>query len=215
MKFSLKKGFTLVELMVVISIIAVLSSITLVAVTSTRQTARDGYRLAQIRQIKTALELYYNTYGYYPYDEVGQGYDLTDFKIPYYWKEMISDLNDDNFIKATFAMNTDQPIFKSAFSPLVKTALASVGGGEGAVYYACSLQDPLYRTADDYKISYAYLPEQVATYKPKSYKIRVKFEKTNNLALSNSITGAFWGNSATGDTACDTSLGYYCTSETK
>ena len=213
MKFSLKRGFTLVELMVVISIIAVLSSITLVAVSSTRQTARDGYRLAQIRQVKTALELYFNTHGYYPYDEVGQGYDLTDTRIPDYWQKMMQDLNNENFIKATFAQNIDQPIYKTAFSPVIKTALAAVGGG--AIFYACSIQDPLYRTAEDYLVSYAYLPEQVATYKPKSYKIRVKFEKTNNLALSNSITGAFWGNSATGNTACDTSIGYYCTSESK
>jgi prepilin-type N-terminal cleavage/methylation domain-containing protein len=101
MKF-LNKGFTLVELMVVISIMAVLSSITLVAVSSTRQTARDGYRLAQIRQIKTALELYYSAHGYYPY-EGAAAYDLTDYKIPMYWTEMIRDLNDENFIKATLA----------------------------------------------------------------------------------------------------------------
>ena len=212
MKFSLKKGFTLVELMVVISIIAVLSSITLVAVTSTRQTARDGYRLAQIRQVKTALELYFNTHGYYPFDG-GALYDTDPYRIPDYWQRMMQDLNNENFIKATFAQNIDQPIYKTAFSPVIKTALAAVGGGP--IYYTCSIQDPLYRTAEDYKISYAYLPEQVATFQPKSYKIRVKFEKTNNLALSNSITGAFWGNSATGDTACDTSIGYYCTSESK
>lgn len=59
-------GFTLVELLIVISIIGILSSITVVSVGSVRQMARDSKRLADIKQLQTALELYFNRVGGYP-----------------------------------------------------------------------------------------------------------------------------------------------------
>lgn len=51
------KGFTLIELLVVIAIIALLSTIAGVALNSARQKGRDAKRVADIRQIQTALEL--------------------------------------------------------------------------------------------------------------------------------------------------------------
>lgn len=59
-------GFTLIELLVVISIIGLLSSIVLTSVNSARKKGRDARRIADIRQIQTALEFYYDKYGYYP-----------------------------------------------------------------------------------------------------------------------------------------------------
>ena len=51
------KGFTLIELLVVIAIIALLSTIAGVALNSARQKGRDAKRVADVRQIQTALEL--------------------------------------------------------------------------------------------------------------------------------------------------------------
>lgn len=53
-----KKGFTLIELMVVIAIVALMSSIVLSALTSTRTKARDTDRIAELRNIEKALHLY-------------------------------------------------------------------------------------------------------------------------------------------------------------
>jgi type II secretion system protein G len=52
------KGFTLIELLVVIAIIGILSSVVLASLNSARQKARDARRIADIKQIQLALELY-------------------------------------------------------------------------------------------------------------------------------------------------------------
>ena len=59
-------GFTLIELLVVIAIIGLLASLSLVALNSAREKARNSRRVADITQIQTALELKYSTDKEYP-----------------------------------------------------------------------------------------------------------------------------------------------------
>lgn len=61
-----RAGFTLIELLVVIAIIGILSTLAVVALQNARKSARDVKRLADVRQIQTALELYLNDWGTYP-----------------------------------------------------------------------------------------------------------------------------------------------------
>ena len=61
-----QKGFTLIELLVVIAIIGILSTLSVLALNSARARARDAKRIADIRQIQTALEMYYNEFNTYP-----------------------------------------------------------------------------------------------------------------------------------------------------
>ena len=59
MKYKgLDKGFTLIELLVVISIIGLLSSVVLASLSTARASARDSERIAAVKQIQNALELY-------------------------------------------------------------------------------------------------------------------------------------------------------------
>lgn len=62
-----RHGFTLIELLVVISIIGLLSSVVLAALSSARMKARDVRRMQDMKQIQTALEMYRNDEGHYPY----------------------------------------------------------------------------------------------------------------------------------------------------
>ena len=66
MKIDSKKGFTLIELLVVIAIIGILAAVIIASLNTARGKARDAQRLATIKQIQTALEFYYDKYGYYP-----------------------------------------------------------------------------------------------------------------------------------------------------
>jgi prepilin-type N-terminal cleavage/methylation domain-containing protein len=61
-----KSGFTLVELLVVIAIIGLLSTIAVVSLSSARGKARDTKRIADVKQITTSLEQYYNDNNGYP-----------------------------------------------------------------------------------------------------------------------------------------------------
>jgi prepilin-type N-terminal cleavage/methylation domain-containing protein len=61
-----QKGFTLIELLVVISIISLLASIVLTSVNSARVKARDAKRRGDLKQLSTALNLYYAKYETFP-----------------------------------------------------------------------------------------------------------------------------------------------------
>jgi len=61
-----KSGFTLIELLVVIAIIGLLSTLSILSLNTARARARDAKRVADVKQIQTALEMYYNDIGVYP-----------------------------------------------------------------------------------------------------------------------------------------------------
>ncbi len=63
---SREGGFTLIELLIVISIIGILSGFLFVNFAGVRERGRDTQRKSDLRQIKTALRLYYNDYQTYP-----------------------------------------------------------------------------------------------------------------------------------------------------
>lgn len=65
-KMSDEKGFTLVELLVVIAIIGILATLLILQLGVARSRARDAKRIADVNQIRSALELYFDDNGTYP-----------------------------------------------------------------------------------------------------------------------------------------------------
>lgn len=63
---SRDKGFTLVELLIVIVVIAILAVITIVAFNGFQQRARNAAIVAQAKQFLTGFEAYMTLYGEYP-----------------------------------------------------------------------------------------------------------------------------------------------------
>jgi uncharacterized protein (TIGR02145 family)/prepilin-type N-terminal cleavage/methylation domain-containing protein len=61
-----KSAFTLIELLVVIAIIGILATIAVVALQNARAKARDARRVADVKQVQTALELFFNDMNRYP-----------------------------------------------------------------------------------------------------------------------------------------------------
>lgn len=63
-----RRGFTLIELLVVIAIIGLLATLAVVALNNARSKSRDAKRVSDIKQIQTALELFYLDQNGYPDD---------------------------------------------------------------------------------------------------------------------------------------------------
>ena len=61
-----QQGFTLIEILIVVAIIAILASVVLVGLGPTQQQGRDARRISDLREVQTGLELYYNKNGNYP-----------------------------------------------------------------------------------------------------------------------------------------------------
>ncbi len=63
-----RRGFTLIEILIVVAIIGILSSVALVGLRGGRGRANDARRISDLRQTQHAIELYYQKCSYYPGD---------------------------------------------------------------------------------------------------------------------------------------------------
>ncbi|MDA8596917.1 type II secretion system GspH family protein [Candidatus Pacebacteria bacterium] len=89
-----QRGFTLTELLVVVSIISLLTTSSLTFLGEARNKARDSVRITEINEISKALELYHFDHGHYPpesgnnvyYDSRNSGHwsALSAFLVPEY-----------------------------------------------------------------------------------------------------------------------------------
>lgn len=61
------RAFTLIELLVVIAIIGLLATLATIAFSNSRMKARDAKRIADLKALQAALQLYYDANGEYPH----------------------------------------------------------------------------------------------------------------------------------------------------
>ena len=71
-KYPKFQGFSLIELLVVITIISILVSFGTVAFTISQKKARDSRRKNDLKNVKQAMEFYYSETGHYPFGSVGR-----------------------------------------------------------------------------------------------------------------------------------------------
>ncbi len=122
MKNKTIKAFTLIELLVVIAIIAILASIVIVNLGNARKKSRDTRRVADMKQIETALDMYFDKNGFYP------GNDTNSCVANYGWDTP----NDGDFIQA---LGTDGFVSQLIQDPL-GTKLNSCGNYHYYIYDA-------------------------------------------------------------------------------
>ncbi|MCX6726097.1 MAG: prepilin-type N-terminal cleavage/methylation domain-containing protein [Candidatus Shapirobacteria bacterium] len=90
-KRNIQRGFTLVELLVVMAILGLLATIGLGSFMSTQIKGRDSQRKSDLGQIQKALEMYYNDYGQYPDSLPAGGSSWEDTKGTLYMKAIPAD----------------------------------------------------------------------------------------------------------------------------
>ncbi|MCF7796017.1 prepilin-type N-terminal cleavage/methylation domain-containing protein [Patescibacteria group bacterium] len=78
-----KEGFTIIELLVVITIIGILTSISVVSLNEIRKNSRDSKRISDLERIQTALDFYFIDNHDYPSDYIETGEDISEYKLGY------------------------------------------------------------------------------------------------------------------------------------
>lgn len=61
-----RRGFTLIEILLAVTIIILMTSLILVSISNARKKGRDSKRLADLSRIQLALDMYKDTYNSYP-----------------------------------------------------------------------------------------------------------------------------------------------------
>lgn len=102
----LSRGFTIVELLIVIVVIAILASITIVAYNGTQNRAKDSQLDAAVHDLKGSLELYFADQGVYPTacgsDNAGCNVSsLASYLVPEYLDVMSSTPTTLNYVRGT------------------------------------------------------------------------------------------------------------------
>lgn len=95
--YKIKNGFTLVEIIVAVSIVSILGGTVIASINYQRKKARDAVRTQDVKKLTEAIYLYYNDNGDYPVGEDdtldGQSIDLDLYK-----NTVLVEPNDASFI---------------------------------------------------------------------------------------------------------------------
>lgn len=97
----MRKGFTLIEILIVVAIISILSSVVLIGLGPTQRIGRDARRLADLRQVQTGLGLYFNKCGYYPGVAQPNNPPCAEFQVISGWASLKSAIQGSNVIVET------------------------------------------------------------------------------------------------------------------
>lgn len=141
-KKVLKQGFTLVELLVVITIIGILATVVLVSLNSARAKARDAKRLGDVRQIALALEFCYNDIGkYLPASTFPKAGSPMTCSGTNYITAMPEDPSGEDYI---YAVDNDSNPQKYVVGAIIETPNSALGSDKDGTVYGIDCEDPVY-----------------------------------------------------------------------
>ena len=142
----ISKGFTLIEMLIVITIIALLASLILVGMGGARAKTRDARRIADLHNVMNALELYYSKSYSYPdannWDGLVEDLITGDIGVTRVPKDPLSDgtyeygVSDDNqdyVLKAT--LETEDHALDDDIDDNVHGIVCGSGGSDTDDYY--------------------------------------------------------------------------------
>ena len=98
------RGFTLVELMIVITVIAILTTIAVVSFTRVQKQSRDTKRKGDLRSIATATQAYFSEASSYPTD-------LSTALVPTYIPTFPIDPTGDAMGSYSYSVDTSQNVY--------------------------------------------------------------------------------------------------------
>lgn len=157
-------GFTLIELLVVIAIIGLLSSVVFASLNSARSKARDAKRIADFQQIRTALELFYDTHGRYPSSPGAPTWDQ-------HWDYFAQCLETASDASCGFGLSS-RPVFMSEVPQDPQDSPSGFSDADPTYYYAW--------------------PSGCGT--GQSYRLAVRLENANNQSLAGDLDGSYYNN---------------------
>lgn len=146
------RGFTLIELIVVMAILAVLALIGLGSFRSTQIKSRDIRRKSDLEQLQRALEMYHNDYSSYPLSEGGEikigetsfgwGDELVDVNGTVYMKELPNDPKIPQYCYLSVNNGTSYAVYAMLENDQDPAIIISENACNGTVYnYGVSSSD--------------------------------------------------------------------------
>lgn len=145
MKNTLSSGrqaFTLIEIIVSVTIIMVLTAIGVVSYVSINKNARNAKRRGDIEQIRSALEMYRSDNGYYPARNATMGLAtnlLTNPVTPSFATYMSPIPSDPKEVNEYLYQATDRSLTNLQFYGYCLAAMMELSGAETADTSACSV----------------------------------------------------------------------------
>jgi type II secretion system protein G len=127
MKKTLSRGFTLIELVVVISILAILSGVLVPRVTNHLKAARDARRLSDIKAVRSAVEQYYMDKGSYPVANANSSYGGWDVSSD---GDFIHVLRDQGYLDEDAADPINDATFHYRYYVYAKSSYGCVGSSD-------------------------------------------------------------------------------------
>jgi len=198
-KLISSSGFTLLELLVVVAIIGLLSSMATYYVNLASINARDTVRVNHLDQVRKALEMYHIKYGEYPQEDLDPWPCDNDCQAQN-WSNLLDELKSEGLI--VIDNNIKVGLLDYVISGFLLKANAAYNPTN------TKPQDPLW---PDY--TYSYMPSGPAGSSEylQNYRLRAKLEYINSQFLNSSLEGLFlYTDKPNSKYGCAKSLGYYC-----